>query len=159
MNDSRRNPVSTETYSWVNPKLVLRETKDRGKGVFAAEPIEKGEIVYCQGGQVVPASAVQEMTQPHLCFYMELDFYLCPIEGHIGIDWYINHSCNPNLGVPEGSCLCLSHIAIRDIKVGEELTYDYTEDFAIAGEEPAQKARIQFECKCGAANCKKIIYQ
>ena len=56
----------------------------------------------------------------------------------------INHSCNPNCEV-EGKGLKLWITAIRDIKKGEELSYDYgfgyDEDYK------------QFVCKCGAKNC------
>ena len=56
----------------------------------------------------------------------------------------INHSCNPNCEVT-GKGLKLWIFALRDIKRGEELSYDYgfgfDEDFK------------QFPCKCGAKNC------
>ena len=56
----------------------------------------------------------------------------------------INHSCNPNCEV-EGKGLKLWIVAIKDIKKGEELSYDYgfgyDEDYK------------QFVCKCGAKNC------
>ena len=56
----------------------------------------------------------------------------------------INHSCEPNCEV-DGKGLKLWIFSLRDIKKGEELSYDYgfsfDEDFK------------QFPCKCGAKNC------
>jgi SET domain-containing protein len=130
-----------------------------GQGAFAKSRIKKGEVVYSQGGQIVHRDDLDKVQNNYLCFYMELDFYLCPIPGHIGVDWYINHSCNPNIGVPRDSNLALSHVALRDIEEGEEITYDYHEDFEVAGESPQVKSRSSFECHCGAKNCRKIIYQ
>ena len=56
----------------------------------------------------------------------------------------INHSCNPNCEV-DGTGLKLWIYAIRDIKKGEELSYDYgfsfDEDFK------------NYPCRCGAKNC------
>jgi len=34
-----------EVFSWMNPKLEVRDTKKYGKGVFATEEIKKGEFV------------------------------------------------------------------------------------------------------------------
>ena len=58
---------------------------------------------------------------------------------------YINHSCFPNTIVNDKN----QFVALRNIKIGEELTFDYetTED-EIA--EP-------FDCFCGAENCRRRI--
>ncbi len=56
----------------------------------------------------------------------------------------INHSCNPNCEV-DGTGLKLWIYAIRDIKKGEELSYDYGFSF----DEDFKK----YPCRCGAKNC------
>src|SRR3989344_4449693 len=55
-----------------------------------------------------------------------------------------NHSCEPNCGISGN----IKIIAIRDIKPGEELTFDYafTESFF----EP-------FKCNCRTLTCRKVI--
>ena len=54
----------------------------------------------------------------------------------------INHSCLPNCGMRNATQL----IAMREIAVGEELTYDYaTSDTSDYDE---------FECACGSDNCR-----
>lgn len=58
---------------------------------------------------------------------------------------FLNHSCSPNVGV-RGE---ITFVAMRDIKVGEELTIDYAmienEDYP------------EMKCNCGARNCRKVI--
>ncbi len=56
----------------------------------------------------------------------------------------INHSCNPNCEVT-GKGLKLWIYSIRDIKKGEELTYDYGFSY--------DKDYKQFPCKCGEKYC------
>ena len=53
---------------------------------------------------------------------------------------YINHSCEPNLDK--------NHIALRNIKSGEELTIDYGQFSSI---------NWSMNCNCGAKSCKGII--
>jgi SET domain-containing protein len=62
---------------------------------------------------------------------------------------FINHSCSPNIGYDVELFL---FYALRDIKLGEELVYDYetTEaDLVINGED--------FVCLCGSSNCRGNI--
>jgi len=67
------------------------------------------------------------------------------------VPWMLlNHSCDPNVidsshKEPEGEA-----IAARDIKRGEELTYDYTHQYY-------DKTLHSFECLCGASNCRKLV--
>ena len=56
---------------------------------------------------------------------------------------FINHSCNPNAEASNDD----GHIwieALRDIKKGDEITYNYGYDLESFEEHP---------CKCGSANC------
>ena len=56
----------------------------------------------------------------------------------------INHSCNPNCEVTgKGTKLWIS--SIRDIKKGEELSYDYGFGF--------DEYYKDFPCKCRSSNC------
>lgn len=58
---------------------------------------------------------------------------------------YVNHSCLPNTMINANR----EFIALKEVKQGEELTFDYksTED------ELAEK----FECNCGNPNCRGFI--
>ena len=60
----------------------------------------------------------------------------------------INHSCNPNCEV-FGTGLKVWVYAIRDIKKGEELTYDYGFGF--------DEDYKDFPCRCRSKNCAGYI--
>jgi SET domain-containing protein len=63
----------------------------------------------------------------------------------LSIEWYLNHACDGNVGFNEKG----DFVARRKIEKGVELTYDY----GLAESNP----RFRMKCKCGAANCRKII--
>ena len=58
---------------------------------------------------------------------------------------FINHSCAPNAGV-KGRVTC---VALRDIKEGEEITFDYS---TIEGDD-----LWQMPCACTAENCREVV--
>jgi len=57
---------------------------------------------------------------------------------------YLNHSCDPNLGM-RGE---ITFVAMRDIRTGEELTHDWAmtddDDYSL-------------KCNCGVPDCRKIL--
>ena len=57
---------------------------------------------------------------------------------------HLNHSCEPNLGL-QGQIV---FVALRDVAVGEELTFDY----AMNDDEPGE-----MQCHCGMATCRGTI--
>lgn len=65
---------------------------------------------------------------------------------------FVNHACEPNCEVQKWSVNGLQRIAlfaIRDIKPGEELTYDY--NFSLFNPHQSQV------CKCESKNCRGVI--
>src|SRR5262249_45076685 len=63
----------------------------------------------------------------------------------IGEGNYVNHSCNPNAS-RSGQ---IGLVAMRDIKVGEEVCFDYPMCDTMPYDE--------FECTCGEPNCRKYV--
>lgn len=63
----------------------------------------------------------------------------------LSVDWYMNHSCDGNVGFDRTG----DFVAKRDIRAGDELTYDY----GLAESNP----KFQLTCSCGQSNCRKII--
>jgi SET domain len=59
--------------------------------------------------------------------------------------WYINQSCNANAGLRG----CVSIIAMRDIKVGEEVVVDYSLN--------TSETASYMICNCGEKNCRTLI--
>jgi SET domain-containing protein len=108
-------------------KTKLRETKDKGIGLFADEFIPKGTIWW----KDVPAfdkiitneeyesyDAIQkEFVDTYIFVKNDGTMYMCVDNAR-----FINHSDTPNTGNIGDDCLVL-----RDIQKGEELTCDYRE--------------------------------
>ena len=70
------------------------------------------------------------------------------LPNHIEEVDFFNHSCTPNLGI-QGQIIL---VAMRDINLGEELTFDY------ATIEIQDKDNVKpFKCNCGSKNCRNII--
>lgn len=135
-------------------KIVVRKSKVHGTGVFAACDIKKGEKIIQYVGEIVTKAEAEKRCEEHLkksnnhetggVYVFELnDKY--DIDGNV--EWnparFFNHSCEPNCET-EGSDEEIWIEALRDIKKGEELTYDYCYDIDNWEEHP---------CKCGAESC------
>lgn len=132
-----------------SPKTEIRNTSAiHGRAVFAREPIAKGELVFIKHGHLVDTCTANELEKilGDYCVQIERDWHLCPRNQEEIEDtaMFINHSCDPNLGV-SGQ---VSFVSLRAIEEGEELTYDYattTTDF------------YKLECKCGSTLCRGLI--
>lgn len=60
---------------------------------------------------------------------------------------FLNHSCDPNCEAkPDGGCIWI--VARRDIRAGEEITFNYGYDLEDYREHP---------CRCGVADCAGYI--
>lgn len=133
-----------------NNKLVIRSTKKYGKGIFAINDINKGELVYRLSGEKVSLAECwrrinlgeEDLADPFqigLRTYIDLD----------EVSRVFNHSCDPNTGVRNKSDL----IAVRDIKKGEEITYDYST--TVGPNIP--NTEWSMLCSCNSDNCRKTI--
>jgi SET domain-containing protein len=135
--------------SYLLPKTEVRESKIHGRGLFATMGIAKDEIVAVKGGHIVDRKTLRERITPRLGpveIQIGQDLFIAPVtdeERELSM-LYSNHSCNPNLGV-RGE---ITFVAMRDIRVGEELTHDWA---------TTDDDEYSVECECGAANCRKIL--
>ena len=133
-------------YNWLTPKAQMRQTPGKGSGSFAIEKITKGEVITSFGGFVVGQKDLKDYSTDRVARSLQLDEtnYLLsgptPEAGDM-----INHSCEPNCGAFSTS----SVIAMTDIEVGEELTFDYAMTDSSQYDE--------FECFCGKENCRGKI--
>jgi SET domain-containing protein len=135
--------------SYRSPKTQVRESKIHGRGLFATADIAKDEIVAIKGGHIVDRKTLREKITPQLGpVEIQIDdnlFIASVVQEELeGSMLYSNHSCEPNLGM-RGE---ITFVAIRDIRLGEELTHDWAmtddDDYSV-------------ECKCGAPNCRKTL--
>lgn len=132
--------------SIMSDKVIVKESKINGKGMFAIQPILKGEVVFIKGGHILKKD--QFFSSGEINSYLPIDdnYYIAArteVEEN-DIKLYNNHSCNPNCGL-RGE---ITFVAMRDIDVGEELTCDY----AFIDDED-----YEFTCTCGAVCCRKKI--
>jgi len=134
--------------TYFSPKTEKRGSGIEGKGLFAKEPVSKGETVVVKGGYVMTKSQrdkVEEQLGPAEIQVTE-DLFIGPAEQkeREGGMMHLNHSCQPNLGL-QGQIV---FVALRDIEKGEELTFDY----AMTDDEP-----YEMRCNCGATKCRGVV--
>ena len=138
--------MSKQPSSYLSSKLEGRPKADgSGNGIFALKPIMKGEIMAIFGGVVYEWDTFIHLPERErsLCLQVEDRHFLVPRP--IGEGDYVNHSCNPNAGLSGQIGL----VAMRDIKVGEEVCFDY----AMCDTMPYD----EFECLCGAPTCRRQV--
>lgn len=142
--------------SWFSPKIEIRKSLTHGKGTFAKELINKGEIVeiwgeYWRGKRTVEYTDDKkkvEDAKKQGKSIMYWDTNLFSIEKPGGDDGYfINHSCDSNLWFKDAFTLT----ARKDIEAGEEITIDY-----VLFESNDNLIEIQ-RCNCGSLKCRHII--
>lgn len=134
--------------SYLSPKTEVRPSPIQGRGLFAREPIARGEIVAVKGGHIFDIKTLRHL-QPSLGpaeIQIADDLYIGPTASadREGSMIFSNHSCDPNIGV-QGQIV---FVAMRDIHAGEELTHDWA---------MTDCDEYEMGCNCGATNCRKII--
>jgi SET domain-containing protein len=133
-------------YNWLTPRAEVRRVGKKGWGSFAKVSISKGETVAVFGGCVITSAELATLNddRQHRSIQIDNDLYMvsggAPERGDM-----INHSCAPNCGL-RGSQIVS---AMRDIEIGEELTFDYAMCDASEYDE--------FQCLCGTPECRKIV--
>ena len=138
--------MSKQPSSYLSSKLEGRPKADgSGNGIFALSSIKKGELIAIFGGVVYEWDTFIHLPERErsLCLQVEDRHFLVPRP--IGEGDYVNHSCNPNAGLSGQIGL----VAMRDIKVGEEVCFDY----AMCDTMPYD----EFNCLCGQNTCRGQI--
>lgn len=146
----------------MSEKVVRRRSPIHGNGVFAKVDIKSGSEVVEYRGRLLThpqADRLYDGTTDtgHTFLFTLNERYV--VDGNVGgsVSRWINHSCAPNCtaaivededGDPRADRIVIE--AARNIRAGEELTYDY----GITLEEPhTAKLKRIWVCKCGAAKC------
>ncbi|MEW6740924.1 MAG: SET domain-containing protein [Nitrospirota bacterium] len=138
-----------KSFDWTNPKLKARKTKNYGNGVFAEENIKRGEMLNIAGGYVMTIKEELKLPKGIRDSGLQISENLVLSGPGIETSSYFNHSCNPNAGFRGQMFL----EAMRDIKKGEEITFDYAMClYRTKGEKP-----YKFRCLCGAENCREYV--
>lgn len=133
-------------YNWLTPKATARPAGDKGWGSYATEPIAAGEAVASFGGWSMDGATLATVSESRQqrSIQVAADLFLVSGDNPEPGDM-LNHSCDPNTGML-GSIVLL---AMRDIAVGEELTFDYAMSDASDYDE--------FTCLCGTDRCRGVV--
>jgi SET domain-containing protein len=135
--------------NYLNPKVSVDNTADKGRGLFAKEKIEKGELIEeTKDIQILTKAELATMPKiwRQLCYEISDQEEICPQDiNNPGPGFLINHSCEPNCGSTSGD---FGMVAMRDIEAGEELTYDYAMTDA---------GNYEMKCNCGTRSCRHFI--
>jgi hypothetical protein len=156
---SPKKPSSRKSSLPVAQAFELRPSSIQGQGAFATRPIKKGaRIIEYLGERITQAEADERYDDSamsrHHTFLFSVDDDTVIDAGREGNDArFINHSCAPNCqAFLEDERIYI--YALRDIPVGEELSYDYgyerTPDMG-----PEEESL--YVCRCGAALCRGTI--
>jgi SET domain-containing protein len=150
--------MTTETAEpLLSSSLEVRNSPIHGRGVFAAEPIAKGSCIIEYSGRRIPWDSVPDD-------YDDVTYYFGIEDGSIVIDpeiggneaRWINHSCHPNCeAIEEEDGRVFIH-ALRNIRPGEELFYDYQLE---VNEPRTEEVEQESACHCGAANCRGTMLE
>jgi SET domain-containing protein len=127
---------------------LVRNSKIHGRGIFAAHDIAKGTRVVQYFGEKISKA---ESTRRAEARGTKESVWIFELNQRYDLDGkipnnpakYINHSCNPNCEA-ENDHGQIWIQSIRDIKKGDELTYDYGFDMDTFWDHP---------CRCGSDNC------
>jgi SET domain-containing protein len=125
-------------------KLYVKKSKIHGMGIYANEPIKKGEFISFVIGKKrkLQSRTKQEALSIPNWYGVSKTMWIDPGES---IFRYFNHSCNPNSAIIGTKKV----VARRNIDVGEEVTFDYS--FTDAD------VLWEMNCLCRSTNCRKKI--
>lgn len=137
----------------------VRRSALHGKGGFALRRIRKGERIGEYIGERIDEDEAdrrypEDDDGPHHTFLFSLDDGSI-LDAAVGGNStrFLNHSCDPNCEAIEEDERIFIY-ALRDIRKGEELVYDYHFILDVP-HTPAEKRR--YPCFCGAGNCRGTI--
>jgi SET domain-containing protein len=152
MKEKEKVSEMKNVFSWMNPKLEVRETEKMGKGIFAKKKIKKDEILAIFGGYIVSAKDEEKLPAEFRDHGVQIseDFILTvKKKSEIESGGYFNHSCNPNAGY-NGQIFLVS---MREIKINEEITFDY----GMVLHKSKNRKAYKIKCLCGSENCRGYI--
>ncbi|TYH72532.1 hypothetical protein ES332_D05G261500v1 [Gossypium tomentosum] len=140
-------------------KMMWDRFGRKGFGLRMLESISAGQFLIEYVGEVLDMQAY-EARQKEYASRGQRHFYFMTLNGSEVIDAYvkgnlgrfINHSCDPNCRTEKWMVngeICIGLFALRDIKKGEEITFDY--NYVRVFGAAAKK------CHCGSSHCRGYI--
>jgi uncharacterized protein len=137
-------------------RIQVRRSGVHGRGVYALRPLAEGETVIEYLGEVISWKEALRRhptnpDDPNHTFFFHLDDRHV-IDAGVGGNAarWINHACAPNCEADEQDGRVFIK-ALRKIKAGEELFYDYGLSIDLRY---TPKVKAEYACRCGAADCR-----
>ena len=128
--------------------LIIRSSAIHAAGCYSTTAVRKGtRVAEYTGPRLSKDQADAAIEDSPITYLFGLGDGAVVIDGHC-MAMFINHSCHPNCETEEirGRVWIT---AIRNIKPGEEITYDYC--LYEGGDDPCT-------CYCGAPACRGTMY-
>lgn len=141
------------------PRVAVRSSPIHGRGVFAVTAIAKGaRIIEYTGERMSHAKADRlygdlHEGSSHTMLFAATDKVVIDATKRGGPARWINHSCAPNCEANEEEGRIFID-AIRSIKPGQELSYDYN---LVLEERHTAKQKRDHPCHCGARKCRHTL--
>jgi SET domain-containing protein len=135
--------------------LIVKKSSIEGTGVFASKNLKKGEKISVMRGEEVAYTKLKNRYargKEKICNPLQIGekTYIDLAEPYV----YINHSCTPNCGMRKKGEL----FALRNIRKGQELTYDYsTTEWTY--EKFGKYKDWAMECNCSSKKCRGTLGQ
>ncbi len=118
----------------------LRETSQKGEGIFATKAFKVGDIV-----MIGVIKKYLTKNHSHASQVGEHTHVL-----HDGLISKVNHCCEPNCGIRVNATGAHDFVAMKDISLNEEATFDYAmRNYSID--------HFPKTCMCGADGCRGKI--
>ena len=137
--------------TWVDPRVIVKNSTIEGQGGYATEPIKKGEIVIIVGGTLMTQQAFDAFVanaSKYDAIQIDEDLHLVDLSPNARAEnGSLNHSCDSNLWMQDEVTI----VARRDIQPGEELNIDY----ALSTTIPTWK--LDYLCRCQSPLCRHQI--
>jgi uncharacterized protein len=128
-----------KTLSW--DRLYIDTTDETGMGLFAKVNFKKGNLIFTWEG--IFKKGVFPWYIGNRWLQIGDNQWIAPLRNNPG--WYINHSCSPNSGLRDS----IKIVAMKNIRIGEEVTLDYSTSENENG--------WYLICNCKKKNCRRIV--
>ena len=158
---ARRWLVEAADEHMKKPPLRVGASQISGQGAFATRPIRKGARIIEYLGERISTTEADARYEGGPAAHPRVLLFTVDektvIDAGVGGNdaRFINHSCAPNCeSVTTGDRVWI--YALRNIRAGEELTYDYN----LTGEPEDRKAQKRlYPCYCGAESCRGTMFK
>ncbi len=132
----------------------IKKTRNKGRGVFAKKEIKAKKIIGEYTGELVEIEKYDLDKDKDGLYLMFLDDKYAIYPDLTKVDIHlINHSCKPNCWIINNSGK-VYFFALRDIKVGEELTISY-----LLPPKHETCNPCNHDCYCGSEKCTGTMHQ